>query len=108
MELVAASKMRRAQASALGSRPYAGQLHEVLSHLSAGGAEGDAALHPLLAVREPVRTALIIEITPDRGLCGGLNTNINRRTAQLALELRGRDIAVQLVNAGRKGRDFFI
>ena len=108
MELVAASKMRRAQASALGSRPYAGQLHEVLSHLSAAGAEGDAALHPLLAVRDPVRVALIIEITPDRGLCGGLNTNINRRAVQLALELRERGADVHIVNAGRKGRDFFV
>ncbi len=109
MELVAASKMRRAQARALGSRPYAGRLNEVLSHLAAlGGGPGDqSALHPLLARRDPVRSALIIEITPDRGLCGGLNANLNRSAASLALELRDDDIEVRLVSVGRKGRDFF-
>ncbi len=111
MELVAASKMRRAQSRALGARPYAEQLREVLSHLAgggAGGAQGDQEqLHPLLAQRDTIRSALIVEVTPDRGLCGGLNTNLNRRTAALALELRQRDIDVRIVSVGRKGRDFF-
>ncbi len=109
MELVAASKMRRAQSRALGARPYADQLREVLSHLASGGGPSEeGALHPLLAQRDPVRTALIIEVTPDRGLCGGLNANLNRRTAALALELRDEGIAARIVSVGRKGRDFFL
>ncbi|HWO93593.1 MAG TPA: ATP synthase F1 subunit gamma [Dehalococcoidia bacterium] len=112
MELVAASKMRRAQERALAGRPYAEQLREVLSHLAeqTGGdidPTGATVLHPLLVQRSPVRRALIIEITTDRGLCGGLNANLNRRTAALALELRGQGIEVSLVNVGRKGREFF-
>ncbi len=111
MELVAASKMRRAQERALAGRPYDEQLRAVLSHLAdaAGdaGESAEAALHPLLAQRDPVRRALIIHITPDRGLCGGLNANLNRRAAQLAVELRDQGIDVAVVAVGRKGRDFF-
>src|SRR3990170_473044 len=78
MELVAASKMRRAQVRALAARPYAEKVRWMLGDLVASfeGASADA-LHPLLEERE-TRKAGIVLVTPDRGLCGGLNANLNR------------------------------
>lgn len=111
MELVAASKMRRAQERATAGRPYVEELRAVLGHLAASSGEAAAnaetALHPLLIRREAVRAALIIQVTPDRGLCGGLNGNLNRRAAAFALELRQQGSDVRLVNVGKKGREFF-
>ena len=100
MEMIAASKMRRAQAAALAARPYARKMREVLADLAT---QPQDTLHPLLERRE-VNRICIIHITPDRGLCGGLNTNINRHTASFLLE---QGVPVTLVTVGRKGRDFF-
>ena len=100
MEMIAASKMRRSQAAALAGRPYAQKMREVLADLAA---QPQDTLHPLLERREVSRIC-IINITPDRGLCGGLNTNINRHTANFLLE---QSVPVTLVTVGRKGRDFF-
>jgi F-type H+-transporting ATPase subunit gamma len=107
MQLVAASKMRRAQDRALSSRPYADRMRAVLSQLS-GYAQGadPAELHPLLRER-PVRHFAFIHITADRGLAGGLNANMNRAGATLALEHQPRVERVSVVTVGRKGRDFF-
>src|SRR3989304_2217559 len=79
MELVAASKMRRAQLRALAGRPYAERLTWVLADLAETLHQMDPeALHPLLRTRE-VRTTGIVLISPNRGLCGGLPGNLNRR-----------------------------
>jgi F-type H+-transporting ATPase subunit gamma len=103
MELVAASKMRRAQQSALAGRPYAERLSWVLADLAETLPQMDPeTAHPLLRPRE-VRTAGIILMTPNRGLCGGLPTNMNRRAAALAGEL---GVPARFVAVGRKGRDF--
>lgn len=103
MEMIAASKMRRAQEQARASRPYADKMVQVLSDLAAQPATG-GVLHPLLASRE-VRAVEIIYISTDRGLCGGLNANLSRQTASFILEQRSplRGVAV-----GRKGRDFVL
>ena len=104
MELVAASKMRRAQQRALDGRPYAERIIWVLADLAETLSQMDPdTLHPLLQRRE-VQKVGIVHITPNRGLCGGLPTNVNRRTAALTLDL---SVPVQLVAVGRKGRDFF-
>ena len=104
MELVAASKMRRAQQRALAGRPYAERLTWVLADLAEamGLAEADT-VHPLLRRREVERASVIL-ITPNRGLCGGLPTNVNRRASALTLDL---GVPCSLVAIGRKGRDFF-
>lgn len=104
LQLVAASKMRRAQGRALAARPYAERLRYVLGNLAAQGsdAEGQAA-HPLLEQRSGDRT-LIVLVTPSRGLCGALPGNITRRAGAHALEQAG---TVAFVAAGKKGRDFF-
>ena len=105
MELVAASKMRRAQTRALAARPYADKIRLMLADLVESLVSlGGEALHPLLERREVQRTGIVF-ITPDRGLCGGLNANLNRGAAAFALE-RGEG-RVRVVSVGRKGRDFF-
>jgi F-type H+-transporting ATPase subunit gamma len=107
MQLVAASKMRRAQDRALSSRPYADRMRAVLSELSGYAESVDPSeLHPLLQQRA-VRHFAFIHITADRGLAGGLNANMNRAGAALALEHQPRVERVSVVTVGRKGRDFF-
>jgi F-type H+-transporting ATPase subunit gamma len=104
MELVAASKMRRAQQRALAGRPYAERLTWVLADLAETIPQMDPdTLHPLLQRRE-LRATGIVLITPNRGLCGGLPANMNRRTSALILDL---GVPAKLVAVGRKGRDFF-
>lgn len=107
MELVAASKMRRAQDRALQSRPYATRMRAVLAQLSGYTAGADVdELNPLLQQRA-VKHFAIIHITADRGLAGGLNTNMNRAAALLALEHQPNVERVSVLPVGRKGRDFF-
>lgn len=99
MKLVAAAKLRRAQERVIAARPYARLTREVLSRVAAAPAE---YTHPLLEVREPRRVAYVI-MTADRGLCGGFNANLIRKTLH---EIRAYD-NVSLITVGRKGRDFF-
>lgn len=106
MELVAASKMRRAQDNALRARPYAQQMIAVLSRLASGAGEGADQAHPLLENR-PVQSVLYVHITADRGLAGGLNGNMNRAGASVLLEYQPDVERVAVLPVGRKGRDFF-
>ena len=101
MEMIAASKMKRAQERGLAGRPYAEKIQQVIADLAALPETG-GALHPLLQ-RRPVAKIVIVHITPDRGLCGGLNTNLNRLTASFIL---GQTVPVTLITVGRKGLDF--
>jgi F-type H+-transporting ATPase subunit gamma len=101
MELVAASRMRRAQQRVLASRPYAGAIRTMIAQLAV--ARGDSqALHPLLRQR-PVRRVGLVLLTTDRGLCGPLNTNVIRRGTEFLLE---SEHEVELITVGRKGQDF--
>jgi len=101
MEMIATSKMRRAQERGLAGRPYSEKIYQVIADLAALPQAGDS-LHPLLQ-RRPVTKIAIVHITPDRGLCGGLNANINRKTASFILE---QSVPVILICVGRKGIDF--
>ena len=101
MEMIAASKMKRAQECGLAGRPYAEKIQQVIADLAALPETG-GALHPLLQ-RRPVAKITIVHITTDRGLCGGLNTNLNRLTAGFILE---QTVPVSLITVGRKGLDF--
>lgn len=101
MEMVATSKMRRAQDRDLAGRPYAEKIQRVLSDLVAQ--EGGFA-HPLLERRD-LKKIEIIHITPDRGLCGGLNSNMNRSTAAFVVEQSSPSV---LITIGRKGRDYML
>ena len=104
MSLVAASKMRRAQASVLQGRPYSEKIQEVIADLAAQPQDEADAIHPLLQVR-PVQRIGVLAITPDRGLCGGMHSNLNRRVAQFIL---GQSVPVRVISVGRKGRDFMV
>src|SRR5437870_7021865 len=101
MEMVAAAKLRRAQARALAARPYAAKLSEMLANLSGAAAE---LQHPLFKARQVNTTALVV-ITSDRGLAGAYNTNLIR-AAELRLR-REPPGSIQLVLVGKKGRDYF-
>jgi len=101
MEMIATSKMRRAQERGLAGRPYSEKIRQVIADLAALPVE-EGALHPLLQ-RRAVNKIAIVHITPDRGLCGGLNTSLSRKAAGFIL---GQNIPVTLVTVGRKGRDF--
>jgi F-type H+-transporting ATPase subunit gamma len=101
MEMIAASKMRQAQLRVLAARPYAEKMHGVVAHLAAQAQPGEE-LHPLLQRREVKRVA-VVHIAADRGLCGGLNANVNRMTTNFVLE---RSMPVALITVGRRGRDF--
>jgi F-type H+-transporting ATPase subunit gamma len=96
MQMVAASKMRKAQQHALAGRPYAGLMNRVLVSLRG---RTDPHLHPLLQVR-PTRKELVLIISTDKGLAGALNTNLMREAAAY-------DAAKTVfVTAGRKARQF--
>jgi len=103
MEMVAASKMRRAQERCIAARPYSDKMRHVLAHLAAQRQEGDET-QPLLMHR-PVGHIELVHITPDRGLCGGLNANLNRGLASFMLEQK---VPVTTIAIGRKGRDFMV
>jgi F-type H+-transporting ATPase subunit gamma len=108
VQMVASSKMRRAQERVLASRPYAEQLVTLLSRLAAQS-EGQEDL-PLMKSR-PVKRVGIVVVTPDKGLAGALSSNVNRRAAQLAIDLRhehGDQIGVSFFAVGRKARDFLV
>jgi len=103
MELVAASRMRRAQLRVLGARPYATAMRTMMAQLGAARREGEA-LHPLLQ-RRPVQRVGLVILTTDRGLCGALNTNVIRRGTEFLLSMQE---PVELVTVGRKGQDFMV
>ncbi len=103
LEAVSASRVRKAQAQVLATRPYAEQAWEVLTSLTLQAGAG-ATLHPLLAAR-PVKAVEIIVISGDRGLAGAYNVNIIRQTLEF---VRGRRAPVQMVTVGRKGRELLL
>ena len=104
MEMIAAFKMRQAQARVLAGRPYAEKIQEVISRLSAQPVS-EKDVHPLLRQRPEKRRIEVIHIAPDRGLCGGLNSALNRLAGEFIL---GRETSVSVVCVGRKGRDFMV
>jgi F-type H+-transporting ATPase subunit gamma len=106
MEMVSASKMRRAQQRVLASRPYAERLQAMIGDLSAIQLDSDQMTSfPLLEQRE-VKNVAVILITPDRGLTGPLNSHIIRRASHYVTSEAGAPVA--LLTIGKKGRDFMV
>ncbi|GAB4480905.1 MAG: F0F1 ATP synthase subunit gamma [Anaerolineae bacterium] len=101
LEAVSASKVRRAQQAAVGTRDYANAARQILFDIAARS-EGGLS-HPLLDERESVRTVTIVLITSDRGLAGPYNTNIVRKVLEFEDTLEGK--AIRYITVGRKGRD---
>ena len=104
MEMVAASKMRKAQEQMLATRPYAQRIAEVVSHVASSNTEYK---HPFIAGREQVKRAGMIVISTDRGLCGGLNTNMFKKALNLMSELEEKNITFDVVTFGSKSLSFF-
>ncbi len=104
MSLIAASKMRRAQIAVTQGRPFAEKIQEVIGHLAAQPGEETTAAHPLLQERSVQRVGVLV-VSPDRGLCGGMHANLNRRVAQFILD---QQAPARVIVVGRKGRDFMV
>jgi len=103
MNMVAASKLRGAQTSMEGFRPYAGKFEEVLGSLAE---KSDEEANPLLEAREEIKKVHLVLCTSDRGLCGGFNNNLIVRAAAFIKEKSEQDIDVSITNFGKKGRDW--
>lgn len=103
MEMVAASKMRKAQDRMEESRPYAQKIHDVIGHVAMANAEYK---HPFMVEREVNRVALII-VSTDRGLCGGLNTNLFKKAVTEMRRYRDEGVEVDLCLIGSKALQFF-
>ena len=103
MEMVAASKMRKAQERMRRSRPYGDKVRNIAAHLAHANPE---YRHPFLVRRETVKAAGVVLVTTDKGLCGGLNTNILRMTVQRLRELEKSGARVQVTAIGNKGLGF--
>jgi F-type H+-transporting ATPase subunit gamma len=101
MQMVAASKMRRAQEQVLATRPYTEKAWQVLSHLAAQRGV-DETVHPLLQVREEIRSIGMLFITADKGLCGSYNHSMIQAASRFIDEL---PYPVELIAVGKRGRD---
>ncbi len=103
MEMVAASKMRRAQERMRMARPYAAKARAIISHLNEANPD---YRHPFLIEREPKSVGLVI-ISTDRGLCGALNTNVFKAALLLIREWQAKGASIGLCVIGGKGLAFF-
>ena len=103
MEMVAASKMRKAQDRMRSARPYAQKVRNIAAHLSEANPE---YTHPYLVAHEDAKTAGFIIVTTDKGLCGGMNTNVLRAVTLRMRDLDAKGIKPEAVAIGSKGLGF--
>lgn len=103
MEMVAASKMRKAQERMAASRPYAENMRKVIGHVAQGSLEYK---HPYLEVREAKRVGYIV-VSTDRGLCGGLNVNLFKRVVADVKKQREAGAEVEFCPIGARSVQFF-
>jgi F-type H+-transporting ATPase subunit gamma len=102
MEMVAASKMRKAQQRMRAARPYSEKVRNIAANLGKANPE---YTHPFMRVND-AKTAGMIVVTTDKGLCGGLNTNVLRGVTTKLRELQGEGVGMQAVAIGNKGLGF--
>jgi F-type H+-transporting ATPase subunit gamma len=103
MEMIAASNLRKAQASAEAARPYAEKIREVVASIAAGS---KGIKHPMLINREVKKTGYLV-VTSDRGLAGGFNANLLRKVMNTIRTNHKSSSEYAIIVIGRKGRDFF-
>ena len=103
MEMVAASKMRKAQDRMRATRPYAKRIKSVIGHVAAGDLE---YRHPYVVEREVKRVGFIL-VSTDRGLCGGLNTNMFKKAITAMKEFQNQKVEIDLCLIGNKALSFF-
>ena len=104
MEMVAASKMRKAKARMAANRPYAVKMRSVVGHIASANIEYQ---HPYLQQREDVKRVGYIVVSTDRGLCGGLNTNCFKTAVASMKEWQEKGAEIDVVTIGRKAQAFF-
>lgn len=102
MEMIATAKMKRSQDQAIAGRPYDQKISQLISDLAVES-DVNGNLHPLLQRRDNIRRIAIVHITSNRGLCGGLNANVNRLCAGFIIEQK---VPVSLITVGKKGTNF--
>ena len=102
MEMVAASKMRKAQDRMRSARPYAEKVRNIAAHLGAANPE---YVHPFMKANDAKRVGFIV-VTTDKGLCGGMNTNVLRAVTAKLRELQGEGVQTETVAIGNKGLGF--
>lgn len=104
LEMVSASKIRKAQDLMKASRPYARTMRKVIAHVAQASTEFS---HPFLVERERVARVGYVVVTTDRGLCGGLNSNLFRRLLPAIREWQDKGVQVDVVAIGQKAVQFF-
>ncbi|HVL09586.1 MAG TPA: F0F1 ATP synthase subunit gamma [Burkholderiaceae bacterium] len=102
MEMVAASKMRKAQERMRHARPYAEKVRNIAAHMAQANPE---YRHPFMESRD-VKRAGVIVVTTDKGLCGGMNTNVLRTVTNTLRELQAKGVEAQSTAIGTKGMQF--
>ena len=102
MEMVAASKMRKAQERMLAARPYSEKVRNIAAHLGEANPE---YVHPFMQVNDAKKVGVIV-VTTDKGLCGGMNTNVLRIVTNKLREMQDAGIATEAVAIGGKGMGF--
>lgn len=103
MEMVAASKMRKAQERMHQARPYASKIRKIASHMGQANPEYQ---HPFMRANPEAKTVGFIIVTTDKGLCGGLNTNILRAVTNKIKDLQAQGVGIEAVAIGNKGLSF--
>ncbi|GAA5232869.1 F0F1 ATP synthase subunit gamma [Verticiella sediminum] len=103
MEMVAASKMRKAQERMRAARPYADKVRNIAAHMSQANPDYH---HPYLAETGEIKAAGVIVVTTDKGLCGGLNTNVLRAVLNRIKEFDAKGVKLQATAIGNKGLGF--
>ena len=103
MEMVAASKMRRAQERMRAARPYADKVRDIAAHMSRANPE---YRHPFMVENTGAKVAGVILVTTDKGLCGGMNTNVLRATLQKLKDLEASGTSIEATAIGSKGLGF--
>ena len=103
MEMVAASKMRKAQDRMRSARPYADKVRDIATHLGEANPE---YVHPLMQANHDAKKVGMIVVTTDKGLCGGLNTNVLRAVTGKLRELQDEGLEIDTVAIGNKGLGF--
>lgn len=104
MEMVAASKMRKAQDRMNATRPYASKIRQVINHLASAHSEYK---HPFMVERADVKRVGFIVVSSDRGLCGGLNINLFKSTMKKMQEYQSQNVGIDVSIIGAKGVAFF-
>ena len=102
MEMVAASKMRKAQDRMRAARPYSEKVRNIAGHLSKANPE---YVHPFMQTNDAIKAGVIV-VTTDKGLCGGMNTNVLRAVTNKIRDLQAQGTGIEAVAIGNKGLGF--